>query len=70
MAAMARARAEAMTDYEARRITLEVAALWDTMAKNAEKNARDPVSLRLRSQRPARKAMELGLTPRRSAAAL
>jgi hypothetical protein len=41
MAAKARARAEAMVDYEARRTMLEVAALWDTMAKNAERNARD-----------------------------
>jgi hypothetical protein len=41
MAAKARAKAEAMMDYEARRTMLEVAALWDTMAKNAERNARD-----------------------------
>jgi hypothetical protein len=40
MAAKARAKAEAMTDYEARRTMLEVAELWDTMAKNAERNAR------------------------------
>jgi len=41
MAAKARTKAEAMMDYEARRTMLEVAALWDTMAKNAERNARD-----------------------------
>ena len=41
MAAKARAKAEAMTDYEARRTMFEVAALWETMAKNAERNARD-----------------------------
>jgi hypothetical protein len=41
MAAKARARAEAMMDYEARRTMLDVAALGDTMAKNAERNARD-----------------------------
>ena len=41
MAANARAKAEAMMDYEARRTMLEVAALWDTMAANAERNARD-----------------------------
>jgi hypothetical protein len=41
MAALARAKAEAMMDYEARRTMLEVAALWDTMAKNAERNSRD-----------------------------
>jgi hypothetical protein len=40
MAAKARARAEAMMDYEARRAMLEVAELWETMAKNAERNAR------------------------------
>jgi hypothetical protein len=37
MAAKARAKAEAMMDYEARRTMLEVAELWDTMAKNAER---------------------------------
>ena len=30
-----------MMDYDARRTMLEVAALWDTIAKNAEKNARN-----------------------------
>jgi hypothetical protein len=40
MAARARAKAEAMADYEGRRTMLEVAALWDTMAKTAEKKAR------------------------------
>ena len=41
MAAKARAKAEAMMDYEARRTMFEVAALWETMAKNAERNARE-----------------------------
>jgi hypothetical protein len=40
MAAQARAKAETMTDFEARQMMLEVAALWDTMARNAESNAR------------------------------
>jgi hypothetical protein len=39
MAAQARAKAEAMTDYEARQSMLEVAKLWDRMAANAERAA-------------------------------
>jgi hypothetical protein len=42
MAALARAKADAMIDYQARCTMLEVAALWDAMAENAERSARDP----------------------------
>jgi hypothetical protein len=40
MAAQARAKAEAMTDFEARHTMLEVAAMWETMAKNAERSSK------------------------------
>jgi hypothetical protein len=39
-AAEARARAEAMKDFEARRAMLEVAAMWDQMAQVAKKSPR------------------------------
>jgi hypothetical protein len=39
-AAEARAKAEAMTDYAARRTMLEVAAMWEAMAKNAERSSK------------------------------
>ena len=38
-AAEARARAEAMKDFEARRAMLEVAAMWDEMADVAERSS-------------------------------
>jgi hypothetical protein len=41
-AAEARAKAEAMTDYAARRTMLEVAEMWELMARQAEQSARKP----------------------------
>lgn len=41
-AAEARAKAEAMTDYAARRTMLEVAELWEMMARRAEQSAGKP----------------------------
>ena len=41
-AAEARARAEAITDYAARRTMLEVAEMWELMAKQAEQSAGKP----------------------------
>ena len=41
-AAEARARAEAMTDYAARRAMLEAAAMWELMAKNTEQSGSNP----------------------------
>jgi hypothetical protein len=38
-AAEARAKAEAMTDYEARQTMLQVAAMWEGMAKSAERHS-------------------------------
>ena len=38
-AAEARARAEAMKDFEARRAMLEVGAMWDEMADVAERSS-------------------------------
>jgi hypothetical protein len=40
-AAEARAKAEAMTDYAARQTMLQVAAMWELMAKGAAKSAGD-----------------------------
>ena len=39
MADLARAKAEAMTDFAARETMLEVAKLWDDMAATAERAA-------------------------------
>ena len=39
MAAQARAQAETMKDFAARKTMLEVARLWDGMAANAERTA-------------------------------
>jgi len=41
-AAEARATAEAMTDHAARRTMLEVAELWEQMARQAEQSAGKP----------------------------
>jgi hypothetical protein len=38
-AAEARAKAEAMSDYEARQTMLEVATMWEGMAKSAERHS-------------------------------
>ena len=38
-AAEARAKAEAMTDYEARTTMLQVAAMWESMARSAERHS-------------------------------
>jgi hypothetical protein len=38
-AAEARAKAEAMTDYEARETMLQVAAMWEGMAKSADRHS-------------------------------
>ena len=39
-AAEARAKAEAMTDYEARQTMLQVAAMWEGLAKSAQSHSR------------------------------
>jgi hypothetical protein len=39
MAAQARAKAEALKDFAARKTMLEVARLWDGMAADAERTA-------------------------------
>jgi hypothetical protein len=39
MAAQARAKAETLKDFAARKTMLEVARLWDGMAANAERTA-------------------------------
>ena len=38
-AAEARAKAEAMTDYDARTTMLQVAVMWENMAASAERHA-------------------------------
>jgi hypothetical protein len=41
-AAEARARAEAITDFAARRTMLDVAAKWEEMAKSVDPSSKEP----------------------------